>query len=469
MKNNCRGGIILLCLWFCLQSVLTGTVNAEGVLLSLDEAVRLALRDNPDMQITRLEYDLAERKKAYEENQRLGLELSSTITEFRLDADKNGALPWPSWDNLRLPRGQVQLSWDVTSKLKLESGLTVSTYWHNPTVTVTPSLKISYATDLFQPKIPAPEPVYAPKEQNAVTEAETRLAYDVTSAFLTVLKRRQEAELLTAEQEIAEQKLLRAKVLEKSEADILRAESDLDDVNQRLTEALEAVYSAEVSLAALLNIPAVSDAELIFDLPYEPIGDTLAQWLDLGVEHSNAVADAAVKLRDAEKRLLEVQADHGWKVSFSASYEAQKWPEGNKPANRSEQEVRASISVRNTLLPANKFALEEAELAVTKAQVALNSTVARAKRDVETVYRRLETIEERIATLNNRLIEANEALERELRRVKAGLATELDLKEVRLAIHVIEVDIVHAHYDHFLARLELLNLCGMGYDEVRVP
>jgi hypothetical protein len=469
MTTRRRDGVIFLCWWFCMLPLLAGSVSAAGVLLSLDEAVRLALRDNPDMRITRLEYDLAERKKAYEEKQRLGLDLSATIAEFRLDADKEGALHLPDWNSLRHPRGQLQLRWDITSQLKLESGLTVATNLHNPSVTVTPTLKISYATDLFQPKVPDLVPVYVLEEQNAVAQAETRLAYDVTSAFLTVLKRRQEAELVTAEREIAELKLLRARVQEKSEADILRAESDLADADESLTQALEAVYSAEINLAALLDVASVADAELVFDIPYEPIGDTLAQWLALGLANSSAVADAAVKLRDAEKRLLEIQADHGWKVSFSASYEAQKWPEGNRPANRSEQEIRASVSVRNTLLPADKFAVEEAELAVTKAQVALSSAVARAEREVDAVYRRLETIEERIVTLNDRLAEAYEALEREARRVQVGLATELDLKEVRLAGRVIEMDIVHAHYDHFLGRLELMNMCGMDYSEVRKP
>ena len=86
---------------------------------------------------------------------------------------------------------------------------TVATNLHNPSVTVTPTLKISYATDLFQPKVPDLVPVYVLEEQNAVAQAETRLAYDVTSAFLTVLKRRQEAELVTAEREIAELKRAR--------------------------------------------------------------------------------------------------------------------------------------------------------------------------------------------------------------------------------------------------------------------
>jgi outer membrane protein TolC len=466
MKNRSRGGVTLLSAGITLLLMLSQPVSAQGLALSLDEAVRLALRDNPDMQITRLEYDLAQRKKAYEQKEHPGLELSATLTEFRLDADKDGALPAPDWSDLRHPRGQVQLSWNVTPKLTFSSGLSVSTNLSNPSVRVTPSLKISYATDLFQPKAPNLEPVYVAKEQSAVAQAETRLAYDVTEAFFNVLKRRHEAELLTTEQEIAALKLLRARVQEKSEADILRAESDLDDVNERLTEGLEAVYSAEVSMAVLLNLSTVADTDLIFDLPYEPIGNTLSQWLTLGVSNSSAVTDAATKLKDAQERLITLQSDHGWKVSFSASYEAQKWPDGNKPANRSEQEVRASISVRNTLLPVDKFALEEAELAVVKAEVALNSAVSRAERDVETVYRRLETIEERLSTLDTRLVEANEALERELRRVKAGLATELDLMEVRSAIRVIEIDIIHAHYDHFLAKLELLNMCGIGYGEV---
>lgn len=213
----------------------------------------------------------------------------------------------------------------------------------------------------------------------------------------------------------------------------------LEQLNQELAELQ---FNLAVLLGAATNATYLPDMSLgDFEFRFEE-ADVVAEALG----NSATVRLAREKLDAAEGRLALERRSGGWDVKASGQVSQDlSWNLG--------------LTATKTLYP-RSIILEELELAVAKAQSALEAE-ERAVRDqthlaLRTIANAQHTMEQR----SEQLSELNEELSYRQRQFTAGLITELELNEARLATSYATNECVSSQLAHARSILELWRLCG---------
>ncbi|HPT82411.1 MAG TPA: TolC family protein [Limnochordia bacterium] len=191
---------------------------------------------------------------------------------------------------------------------------------------------------------------------------------------------------------------------------------------------------------------------------------------ELGEQEIQAeVFAASVELRSARKALEQAQAKldmerktGGWKLRAIGSVSLGQLP-GERGGAQKQEDPSLSwnlgLTASKTLYP-QKIVLEELELAVAKAEHELavqESTLLGALRGRVQAIRSAQNLVESQGEL---LRAAEEDLELRQRQYAAGLVTELQVEEARLALEKAQMEYFHQQLAYARSVLDLWALCG---------
>ncbi|NLY10088.1 MAG: TolC family protein [Firmicutes bacterium] len=432
-------------LWASLILILVGLVfastitSADVLVLDLNQAIDLALANNRQLALTRREVEYHNKKDEYAKN-RASLSVSGTAVEY---GNKG-------FGSSLYVRGSYQIN--QASEISLTVPIN---YVYRDELSINPAITLNYQQKLFVPKVKRPEPI----STDVLKNAESSLALDVAKAYYAIIKAQNLVKIAQNEYDIAKIKLDKAKRLERAELEIVKANSELGLAYQRVEDAKENLRQMRESFTCLLNLPDDMAFELQKDYHYEPINKELGFWQSVAVEVDIGLKNAVFHLKDVSADLEEYLKDHGWDITLTGKISIHQY---ENPLDFSKNSLQAGLSFSRDLYPAEPYKAEELELKVANAELALEKEIQRVKREIETRYRSILAIERQISSLTERLKDAYQGLEREQRRVEAGISTELEYEELSLAVLELETELHHLYLDHQIAIWELLFLCGFS-------
>ena len=148
----------------------------------------------------------------------------------------------------------------------------------------------------------------------------------------------------------------------------------------------------------------------------------------------------------AQAELEYEQKTMGWQVAASGGIDQDlKWDVG--------------LTASKTLYP-RSVVLEELELALARAERAFETAEIEVSKSLQAALKKVSSAQSQLLASQEKLEEMLEKWELSQRQLAAGLITELQLEEVRLALLEAEYARSHRELDLGIAVLELLSGCG---------
>jgi len=221
---------------------------------------------------------------------------------------------------------------------------------------------------------------------------------------------------------------------------------DLKGSEERLAQQQSELAELQLELARFLDEPdgtAYDPLVEFSDLNASFQADKLRQeWFSASTAWRKAEAD----LKKAQAELEYEQKTMGWQVAASGGIDQDlKWDVG--------------LTASKTLYP-RSVVLEELELALTRAERAFETAEIEVSKSLQAALKKVSSAQSQLLASQEKLEEMLEKWELSQRQLAAGLITELQLEEVRLALLEAEYARSHRELDLGIAVLELLSGCG---------
>lgn len=262
-----------------------------------------------------------------------------------------------------------------------------------------------------------------------------------------------------------EEERLRQRAGRASELDVLRAEVELANLRPRLTEAGNAAELAFLNLKRLVNIPLDRSIRLTTPLAApeaeeEPLPPAAADALLAQRPALRAIREQ-VGIREEQVRV----ARGGFLpvLSLTSSYARQLFPETvfdlNQPW-RTDWTIGLTVQVplfqgfrRSAQLQASQVSLEQARLQFRQFEEASRMEYARARGERRRVAIELEARQRTVE-------QAERVYELTVMRYDKGLATQLDVFSVQLALQQARTNLAQALADYYIADAALDRVLG---------
>jgi len=242
-------------------------------------------------------------------------------------------------------------------------------------------------------------------------------------------------------------------------SDVLRAQLELTNARQALSEARNQERTARYELGRTVGADGPVAARDAGELGPEPLALTREELVALVVESSPAVrsAEAAVRASDAAVRVARTQ--YVPTVRASAGWD---WfnQEAQLADGRKSWSMRLSLSYPIFNGFSREDALSRASVQSRVNRIALEDARRGARTELERVLAALTAAEERIALAEEAVKVAQEDLRVQEERYRLGAVTILERITSQENLVQAETDLVGARFDYQLARAELEALVG---------
>jgi len=256
-----------------------------------------------------------------------------------------------------------------------------------------------------------------------------------------------------------------------SEYDLLRAEVTLENVIPEVINAENALKQAENALKNVMAIPYDTEIEVIGELDYIPVEDSLvvsAQQRMLennptlaALEHQTEFSDAVVSANKSE--YLPVLSAFG-----NYTYQAQSNQLNtltNDLVASSQVGLSLSFNVFNGLQSTAR--VEQAQIDHQKSLEQLSGTKQNLLSATESVLLQLNKARRRIEAQGKTVDQAQRGYEIATTRYSSGLGTQLEVNDAQLALVRANVNKIEAVYEYIVASAELDRLLGRVPDYVK--
>ncbi|MCR5176222.1 MAG: TolC family protein [Anaerovibrio sp.] len=421
MKNKCLVGAVLLAL---CGVVPLSQGSGQCAALSLEEAVQIALVNNPDVNITRLGEETAKAK-------------------------------------LSQARGANSFSWKASVSL---GGSDVNrTGWGTSNGNrITGSLPI-YSGNVKQNNIESAEIGIDIAKLQTQRKWET-MQLEVIKAYYNVLEAKKQVAVYQDAVDKYQKHLSNVEQLffagSKAKIDVLRSQVELANAKQTLIKG-ESTYDNNVStLRNLLYMDQQEPIELTDDFVYVPFESGVNECVDFALKNRK---DLQVYTHTLEQKELEVKsAKAGYMptvdLSVGAGWNKQVLPSGDN--HEYSATIGASWNIFDSGVTKGKVnaaetALEIARLDCKKAENDINLTVRKDYNSMREAEKRFVSTKEAVKEAEEDYFIANE-------KYKAGEGIMLDIIDAQNALATAQQNYISAQYDY--ARYRASVESDMGYE-----
>lgn len=417
-----------------LGGVLAGCLLAQGTVgscmeLPLETAVQLALKNNPDVLITRLGEETARA-------------------------------------SLRQARGQNSFSWKASSSFsRSESG---NSDWENGN-----SNKISVSLPLYS----------GGANQNSIKSGElgvdiarlkterkwetTRLA--VIQAYYDTLEAKKKIAVYQDTVDKYQQHLTNVEQLygagSKAKIDVLRSQVELSNAQQELIKGKNSYDNNLSTLRSLIYVDSSEPLELTDDFSYIAFEGDVGECLSYALDNRKEIMMDNYQLQQKELAVKTAKAGYGptVDVSVGAGWSKQVLPDNDN------HDYTASLGVRWNIfdsgITAGKVDAARAELAIAQA------TLAKDKNDIDLAVRKdynsMREAEERFNSTQAAVKQAEEDFFIAQEKYKAGEGIMLDIIDAQEALSTARHNYISAQYDYARYKAALESDMGMAVEYSR--
>ncbi|MGI5863876.1 MAG: TolC family protein [Myxococcales bacterium] len=448
----------------------TGPLGTSGVPLSLDDALAGAARNNPDLQLARLQGESA---------------------DAQATASWAGVLP-----RLDLTAGFGRIHYGAQERVvtapaigtEPATGAPTLTFEQNPVETPAREFaNYSLGLQLQQPLFDGfrswteIEKAKAGVEEarHALDETQLAVAFEVTRRFYEVVKAQQGVKVLTETVALSDSYVQRARALfeagrgAKSEliaaqvnlgADLASLESQRAQVVQAWTDLALAIGR---DAGQPLEVIEPEQIQLVAHRPLSPLGP-LAELIEKAKASRPAVARARAALEAATLDKRIASADRYPTVGLGLSYE-RSGPNFTGSEGVYGNPVRQYVASAQLYGQWNIFnggrtsaAEQAAAIAGRRARIALEQAEQQVAAEVARAYAAVVSLTRTVELSDNNLASAKEGVRLSTERLGAGVATQLEVRDASLKLTSSHLDLVNARIDLIIARAEPNRAVGGG-------
>jgi outer membrane protein TolC len=392
--------------------------------LALDEAVRMALTNNPSGKIAVFEYEAAKgaltSARSYrwftisaQHKDMRSLSAPSVLNPNPVETDQysnNASLNWTLWSGNRV---ESQVS---QAKLSLDSS------------------------------------------QWGIAKARQQLKYDATDAYFKFMAARDNVKLNQESVERLERYLqdvkLQFEVGVVAKVDVLRSEVELAKAKQSLIEAQNTYNLTMANLNNIIGLPLTTELNVKGDLSYDHYEKALAFCVDAALRQRPEISQFTDAAKSAQEAITIAKS--GYLPTVSAVYNA-GWYD-SKFAGGDNYNWSVYLLTSWTLFDSGLTAgkVKQAVEGYKKAQEQLKQTVDSVQLDVRSTFLSLKSAEQSIVTSSSAVGLAEEDYKIKVIRYQAGVGTNLDVLDAQVALTTAKNNYLKAMYEYnnFRAKLD---------------
>lgn len=434
-----------------LLMLLAGTIAvAQPRTLRLEDAISLAIDNNRDLEISRLEMD----KASYQVSEAYGTALPSISaggTYTRTLKKPVFFLPARFMDP---NAGDGVIPVEIGSDNSYNFGFEASQVLFNAAV----------FTGVGTAKI------YEDASRHMYTETYNKTVSDVKKAFYGVLLAKDVLSLMKASLQNAEDNLRNVEIMQESgvvsEYDLIRARVQTDNIRPRVIESERNVTLAANGLKLLLGLAPGEQIELQGELEFVPAEDVMvARAEELVIEKNAALRALRDQGRVNEKLVTIYKSESLPTLSAFGNY---RWLAENDALGRISTNDFVSTSQVGVTLSFNLFnglqtraRVNQAEVDYLQSQEQLSATRDALLTNAQNIRYRLEEAQRRIESQNRTVEQAEKGYRIATTRYQSGSGTQLEVNDADLALLQARVNRVQAIYDYSVAKADLEYLLSM--------
>ena len=387
--------------------------------LTLDEAVKLALTNNPTGKIAVFDFEAAKG----------ALTAARSARWFSISASHKDAQSWAGGSASIVDQytNSVSLNWTLWSGNKVESQIS----------------QAKLALD---------------SSQWGVAKARQQLKYDATDAYFKFMAARDNVKLNQESVERLERYLqdvkLQFEVGVVAKVDVLRSEVELAKAKQSLIEAQNNYDLAMARLNNIIGFPLTTELNVKGDLNYASYEKELALCVDAALRQRPEISQYTDAAKSAQEGITVAKS--GYLPTVSAVYNA-GWYD-SKFAGGNNYNWSVYLLTNWTLFDSGYTAgkVKQAVEGYKKAQEQLKQTVDSVQLDVRQTYLSLKAAEQSIATSSSAVGLAEEDYKIKVIRYQAGVGTNLDVLDAQVALTTAKNNFLKAMYEYnnFRAKLD---------------
>ena len=427
-----RSGMLLGTL---LTLLLAGTALAAAPAapvtmdLTLDQAVQLALTNNPSGKIAVFDFEAAKGALTAARSYRWPT-INATHRDSRTLAPSTEREPNPvATDNYS---NSISLSWILWSGNKIESQISQA--------------KLSMDSS-----------------QWGIAAARQLLKYNATDAYFKFMAARDAVKLAQESVARLERYLqdvkLQFDVGVVAKVDVLRSEVELAKAKQTLIEAQNTYDIIMANLNNVMGLPLTTELKVKGDLSYAKFEQDLAVCVDLALRQRPEIFQYSDAAKSAQEGITVAKA--GYLPTVSATY-TNGWSNTNFPGG-ANYNWTVYLTTSWTFLDSGLTAgnVKKAVETYHKAQEQLRQTVDSVQLEVRSTYLSLKSAEQSIQTSSAAVGLAEEDYGIKVIRYQAGVGTNLDVLDAQVALTTAKNNYLKAMYEYNNYRSKLDKSMGV--------
>lgn len=391
-------------------SMLVHVPTGSCMSLSMEDAVNLALKNNPDVLITRL--------------------------------GENAASA-----SLKQARGQNSISWKASSNLGKSQSADIG--WSNSNSNrISASLPI-YSGGVNQNNIKSSELGVDIARLKTLRKWET-IQLDVVQAYYDVLESKKKISVYKDSVDKYSQHLLNVEQLygagSKARVDVLRTEVELANARQDLIKGKNSYDNNLSTLRNLIYVDSDEPLELTDDFAYIPFDGSVADCLDFALDNRKELLIDNYQVQQKELAVKNAKAGYLPTVDLSlgAGWDKQVLPDGSN--HEYSASVGVSWNIFDSGVTAGKVDAAQTELEIARA------TLLKDKNDIDLALRKdynsMREAEERFNSTSTAIKQAEEDFFIANEKYKAGEGIMLDIIDAQDALNTARHNYISAQYDY---------------------
>lgn len=421
MKKSCLLGIALA----VSCGVLYNPAGGEAASLSMEEAIQLALTNNPDVAITRLAEDSAR----YKLKQSRGMNSLSWTAGVTFTESKSGKSSWSYGDS-----NSIRASLPIYSGKANENSIKSS------------ELGIDIAKLKTQRKW------------------ET-MRLDVIKAYYDALEAKRQVAVYQDTVDKYQKHLVNVEQLfsagSKAKIEVLRSQVELSNAQQTLIKGQNAYDNSLNVLRNLLYMNQQEPLELTDDFSFVPFDMTANDCVDFAVKNRKELQIGQYEIQ--QKELAVKIAEAGYKPSVDASL-SYGWDKLIPDTDKHNITARVGASWNIFDSGVTKSKVDSSKVDVETAKLSLAKSISDIDMNVRKDYNSMREAEKRFDSTQGAVKKAEEDYFIATEKYKSGEGIMLDVIDAQEALSTAKQNYISAQYDY--ARYKASVECDMGADVI---
>lgn len=248
-----------------------------------------------------------------------------------------------------------------------------------------------------------------------------------------------------------------------AKTDVLRSQVELADAQQNLVNA-ENNYDLSMStLNNVIGLPINTKLNIQDELGYTKYDYDFAECVDIAMQNRPDGVAAAKAVEQAQAQVDAAKAGNLPTVAAYAGYTIDGDDAfGDDAAQQSQVGLQASWNIFDNNV--TKAQVRQAEAALAKAQEASEYTKEGIQLEVHQAYLSLLAAEKNIGTTSVAVNQADEDYKIAQVQYAAGVGTNIDVMDARVALTTAKTNYVQALYDYNVSKAQLDKAMGMPVD-----